>query len=142
LNPALPVADIKTVDDLAAASLKARRFALTWFLAFAGAELVLALIGVYGVVSQWTVERWREFGVRIALGARRSDIVSMVMRQGLGAILVGIAIGVAGGALLTCRRAAQRASIRWTSYASTSIDWGILSSYCLGQIFDKGRSRA
>jgi predicted permease len=101
LNPALPVADIKTVDDLTAASLKPRRFALTWFLAFAGAALVLAVIGVYGVMSQGTVERWREFGVRLALGAQRHDIVSMVMRQGLGAILVGIAIGVAGGALLT-----------------------------------------
>jgi putative ABC transport system permease protein len=89
------------MDDLTAASLKPRRFALTWLVAFAGAALLLALIGVYGVMNQSTVERWREFGVRMALGAQPRDIVSMVLRQGLSSTVAGIAVGIAGGALLT-----------------------------------------
>ncbi|HZS60469.1 MAG TPA: ABC transporter permease [Gemmatimonadaceae bacterium] len=101
LNPALPIADLKTMDDLTATSLKPRRFALTWLLAFAGAALLLALIGVYGVINQSTIERWNEFGVRMALGAQARDIVSMVLRQGITSTTIGIAIGIAGGALLT-----------------------------------------
>jgi ABC-type antimicrobial peptide transport system permease subunit len=71
------------------------------FISFSLAALVLAIIGVYGVISQGTTERQREFGVRIALGAQRRDIIAMVMRQGLASAGLGIAIGLAGSALVT-----------------------------------------
>ena len=101
LNPELPIAGIETLDELAATSLTSRRFTLTLFVCFALTALVLALIGVYGVVSQSTAERWREFGVRVALGARGADIIGLVMRQGFASAGIGIAIGVAGSAVLT-----------------------------------------
>lgn len=101
LNPALPIAGMETLEELASASIKPRRFTLTLFVSFSLAALVLAVIGVYGVMSQGTAERRREFGVRIALGAQRRDIVRMVMRQGFTFAGIGIAFGVAGSATLT-----------------------------------------
>ena len=105
LNPALPIADMQTMDDLTAVSLEPRRFALSLFLCFSVAALVLAGIGVYSVINQATVERVREFGVRTALGAQPRDIVRMVMRQGFVSAGTGVAFGVAGaGALTTLMR--------------------------------------
>ena len=101
LNPALPIADLETMDDLTAVSLKPRRFALTLFVCFSVAALVLAVIGVYSVINQATAERVREFGVRTALGAQRRDIVRMVMRQGFVSAGTGVALGIAGAAALT-----------------------------------------
>lgn len=101
LNPELPIAGLETLDELASISLTPRRFTLTLFVSFALAALMLALIGVYGVISQSTAERWRELGVRIALGAQGRDIIGMVMRQGLASAGSSIAIGVAGSAALT-----------------------------------------
>ena len=101
LNPALPIAGMETLEELASTSIKPRRFTLTLFVSFSLAALLLAVIGVYGVMSQGTAERRREFGVRIALGAQRRDIVRMVMRQGFTFAGIGIAFGVAGSAALT-----------------------------------------
>jgi putative ABC transport system permease protein len=101
LNPALPIADMQTMDDLTAVSLEPRRFALSLFLCFSAAALVLAGIGVYSVINQATVERVREFGVRTALGAQRRDILRMVMRQGFVSAGTGVAFGIAGAAALT-----------------------------------------
>jgi putative ABC transport system permease protein len=101
LNPALPIADLETMDDLTAVSLKPRRFALTLFVCFSVAALVLAVIGVYSVINQATTERVREFGVRTALGAQRRDIVRMVMRQGFVSAGTGVGLGIAGAAALT-----------------------------------------
>lgn len=101
LNPALPLTDMMTLDDLVASSLMPRRFTLLLFVAFSLAAVVLAVVGVYGVISQSTTERSKEFGVRIALGAQSYDIVSLAMRQGIRSTVLGIAIGVAGAAALT-----------------------------------------
>ena len=83
--------------QLVAASEAERRFALTLFEAFGLAALVLAAIGIYGVLSGSVTERTREIGVRAALGASRRTIVSLVLRQALALTAIGIAIGVAGG---------------------------------------------
>jgi putative ABC transport system permease protein len=101
LNPALPLAGIETLDELVATSLEPRRFTLGLFLGFSVAALVLAVVGVYGVMSQSTTERWREFGVRLALGARPGDVTGLVMRQGATSAGWGIALGLAGAAVLT-----------------------------------------
>jgi putative ABC transport system permease protein len=96
LNPALPLSSIETLDDLVAASLKPRQFTLSLFVAFAACALLLAVVGVYAVISQRTAERWQELAVRIALGAQARDVVSMTMRQGLVPVAAGVAIGLAG----------------------------------------------
>jgi len=87
---------VSTMDELLAASASERRFALIVFESFAVAALVLAAAGLYGVLSGSVAERTREFGVRLALGASRENILSLVVRQGLILTGLGIAIGLAG----------------------------------------------
>ena len=96
LAPAVPIAGTPALEEIEAESLKPRRFTLLLFVSFAAAALLLAMVGVYGVLSQATAERAREFGVRIALGAGRRDIIGLVMRQGFASAAIGIAAGLAG----------------------------------------------
>jgi putative ABC transport system permease protein len=88
-----------TMNHLVAASAAERRFALTLFEMFSAAALVLAAIGLYGVVSAIVGERTREIGIRSALGATQNSILTLVIRQGMILALFGIAIGVTAGAV-------------------------------------------
>jgi predicted permease len=99
VNKDQPIVRIATMGQLVAASAAERRFALTLFEMFSLSALVLAAIGLYGVLSAIVSERTREIGVRSALGASRSSILALVVRQGMMLALMGIAIGVAGGAV-------------------------------------------
>jgi putative ABC transport system permease protein len=101
LNPALPLSAIETMDALLDESLRGRRFMLTLLGAFSLAALVLAAMGIYGVMSQETTERTREIGVRVALGARPDDVLAMVMRRAAVTTVAGIIIGVAGATAVT-----------------------------------------
>jgi putative ABC transport system permease protein len=98
LNSAMPVEDPTTLDARLDESLRTRRFQLAMLVTFAVAALVLAAVGVYGVVSHATAERTHEIGVRIALGAQAGSIVSTVMRAGLVLVGVGVLLGVIGAA--------------------------------------------
>jgi predicted permease len=94
----------RTMEQLASASLDRQRFLLLLFGIFAGLALLLACIGIYGVLAYLTGQRVPEIGVRIALGASASDVVWLVLRQSLAMIFAGVAVGVfaalAGGHLL------------------------------------------
>ena len=94
----VPITRVATMDDLIAASEAQRHFALVVFEAFALAALMLAAIGIYGILSGNVTERMREIGVRSALGASRGDILGLVVRQGMMLTAVGAVIGVAGAA--------------------------------------------
>jgi predicted permease len=85
---------VQTLEDLATASLSRQRFLSLLFAIFAGVALLLACIGLYGVLAYLTGERVSEFGVRIALGASASDVVRLVLRQSFSMIVVGVASGL------------------------------------------------
>jgi predicted permease len=94
-----PVVRVATMEELVAASAAERRFALILFQAFAVTALVLAGIGLYGVISGSVTERTREIGVRAALGASRASILALVLCQGMTLTGLGIAIGLTGAVL-------------------------------------------
>ena len=96
IDPDLPVYGIAGMDQLMADSLASRRFVMLVLSLFASLSLVLASVGIYGVMSFGTHQRLPEFAVRMAIGAKRGDILTMVLRQGLSLALFGIGIGILG----------------------------------------------
>jgi predicted permease len=101
VEPNQPVQNIQNVADLVSQSVATRRYTLVLVGAFAVVGLLLAAVGVYGVISYATSQRAREFGIRIALGATRGRVVSHVLRASAVLTAFGSVVGVAGSLLLT-----------------------------------------
>ena len=101
LDPLIPLYDVRTMQAALDHTLAARRITDTLLLAFALAALLLAAIGIYGVVSINVTARVQEFGVRLALGAQTRDLLEMVLRQGAVLAGTGVAIGLVGAFWLT-----------------------------------------
>ena len=96
-----PVAGITSMDDLLSRSVTARRFNMTLLGIFGAVALLLAAVGIYGVMAYSVAQRSHEIGIRMALGAGRSNILTMVLKQGLALALAGLGIGLAAAMLLT-----------------------------------------
>jgi putative ABC transport system permease protein len=96
LDPDLPLADVTTLEQRKAVSLARPRVTAAVLGCFALAALVLAAIGIYGVVAYGVVQRTRELGIRMALGAGGGALLRMVIRQGMTPVLAGLALGLAG----------------------------------------------
>ena len=101
LDPALPLFEITTLEETVAASVATERFLLALLGVFALVALVLASVGILGVVSYATMRRKREIGIRVALGAERSSIVSLVLRRGMAPVITGILLGILSSLLLS-----------------------------------------
>jgi len=101
IDPTQPVYQVRTIEQALSDSIAPRRFNLFLLGAFATAAVLLALIGIYGVIAYAVVQRTHEIGVRIALGAGVSEVTGMVLRQGLSIALVGIAVGLLAAQALT-----------------------------------------
>ncbi|HEU4933378.1 MAG TPA: ABC transporter permease [Pyrinomonadaceae bacterium] len=97
----LPVTRVETMSDVAASSFAARRFNMSLLSLFAGLALLLAAIGIYGVMSNAVTQRTQEIGIRLALGASAIDVLKLIIRNGLSLVIVGVGIGLAGAFALT-----------------------------------------
>lgn len=97
----LAVAHIRSMDQVRAAATADSNFNMTLFNVFAGIAMLLAAIGIFGVMSYSVQERTQEIGVLIALGARPRDVLGMVIRQGMRLALIGVVIGLVGASALT-----------------------------------------
>jgi putative ABC transport system permease protein len=93
LEPDLSIGTIRTMDALLGRRLVQPRFDMSLLGVFAGAAMLLALVGVYGVVSQGVIDRNHEIGIRVSLGARSAQVVSLVMREGVGLAMAGLVLG-------------------------------------------------
>jgi predicted permease len=98
LDPALPVSDVLTMQQILGKTTANQNLSATLVLAFAGLSLLLAGVGLYGVLSYLVTQRVSEIGIRMALGAQRSEVLRIVMLDGLRPVALGLAIGLAGGA--------------------------------------------
>ena len=101
VSPTTPLIDVRTMDDIVAESLSPQRFNMLLLAVFAGLALMLAAVGLYSVVAYATRQRVKEIGIRMALGADRSDVLQGVVLDGLRPTLLGIAIGVAAAVSLS-----------------------------------------
>ena len=98
LDPSIPVYDVLTMEQILGKSTASQNLSATLLLAFAALSLLLAAIGLYGVLSYLVTQRLTEIGIRIALGAQKSEILRMVLLDGLRPVFIGLGLGLAGGA--------------------------------------------
>jgi len=101
IDPNLPVFNIQTMNDAVDAAIGNERLTMVLLIGFAALALLMAAIGVFGVTAYSVSQRTHELGIRMALGANRGNVMALVLRQEMGACLIGIAVGVIGAALLS-----------------------------------------
>jgi putative ABC transport system permease protein len=95
IDPDQPLQDVMSMDDVLNDSLSQQRFSMILLATFAGLALLLATIGIYGVIAYSVSKRTHEIGVRVALGAQRTDILKLVVGEGILLVVIGIGIGIA-----------------------------------------------
>jgi ABC-type antimicrobial peptide transport system permease subunit len=96
VDPELPIYDLKTMEARLEESMQGRRSPMILLALFAGISLLLAALGVYGVLAFAVGQRTQELGIRMALGANRGSILGLILRQGVGLVALGVVLGLAG----------------------------------------------
>jgi putative ABC transport system permease protein len=128
----IPMARVRTLQDLVDASMGQRRLSAILIGVFAGIALLLASIGIYGVMSYTVARRTRELGLRVALGAPRAGVLSLVLRQGAGLVAIGVGIGLAGAFGLSKLIASQLYSVTPTDPVTFASVTGLLAAVAVG----------
>jgi putative ABC transport system permease protein len=142
IDPNLPVFDAKTMEQRVSESLARRRFAMVALGLFAAVAMTLAMVGIYGVMAYLVTERTHEIGIRMALGAKQSDVLSMVMSRGLKLAGSGLAIGLGGAWLATRAMASLLFGVSATdpmTFVAISL---VLTGVALGACFVPARRAA
>jgi putative ABC transport system permease protein len=130
-----PVWSIRTMEEMTAASVMRRQLIMTLLTLFAGIALLLAAVGIYGVISYWVTQRSHEIGIRVAIGASRLDVLKMVMGQSLSVVLLGVAAGLGGAIVLTRLMATLLFDVSaldvptFATYSAGLILVGLIASY-------------
>ncbi|HJT66917.1 MAG TPA: ABC transporter permease [Pyrinomonadaceae bacterium] len=118
LDPNAAIANVNTMDQLVAQSVAQRRFGMFLVSVFAVLALVLAVVGIYGVVSYSVAQRTNEIGVRMALGASATDVLKMILKNGMTLALIGVGVGLAGAFAVTRLMAAVLFDVKPTDLAT------------------------
>ncbi len=135
VDPDQPVANVRTMEDVLSASVTQPRFRTLLLGLFAIIALTLAGIGVYGLLAHGVAQRFNEFGVRMALGASPSDVLRLVLAEGVALALTGVGCGVAGAALAVrvlgtvLFGVSQWDPIAWTAAVGTLLAVSLLASW-------------
>jgi putative ABC transport system permease protein len=129
-----PMYGVRTMEQIITQSMAERRFTMLLLIIFASTALVLAAVGIYGVMSYAVGRRTHELGVRMALGASRQTVLTIVLRQGMTLALEGAILGLAGALMLTRFMAGLLFGVRpadpWTLIAVTLLLGGIALAAC------------
>ena len=131
VDPGLPIANINTLDQLVDNSVGQRKLSMILLGVFSGIALLLASIGIYGVMSYSVAQRSRELGIRMALGAERGRVLRLVVGQGMGLAVLGVAIGLVAAFALTRLLASQLYGVGATDPATFGAVAGLLVGVAL-----------
>ncbi len=120
IDPEVPVIDVMTMGDVVGLSIASQRFTMMLLEVFAGLALLLAAVGIYSVLTYSVRRRLREIGIRLALGARRVDVLRMVLAEGLRPTLIGVVIGIAAALAMSRLLASVVFGVKTTDMATFS----------------------
>ena len=134
VDPQVAITDVRTMPEVMALSTGRARFYLTLLSVFAAVALVLAVSGIYGVLSYAVAQRTREFGIRSALGSTTGTTLALVTREGLRLIAIGVALGLIGSIAVTRLLAAMLYGVSpldrgtWAATTVTLVTVGLLAT--------------
>lgn len=139
IDPDQPIYSVRTMDEIRAESVAPERLNLTLLSIFAGIALVLAIVGIYGVMSYSVTQRTHEIGIRMAIGAQPSDVFKMVMGQGMMLALIGVVLGLVGAFGLTRLMATMLFGVEPTDPATFAAIAILLTGVALVACYIPGR---
>jgi putative ABC transport system permease protein len=142
VDPTLPITNIQSLDQIVSLSLAQDRFNTVLLGLFAGLGLVLAVIGIYGVVAYSVMQRTREIGIRVALGASSGEVLKLVVAQGMLPVFLGVAIGLGGAFALTRLLSSFLFGVTTTDTATFLVTAVLLTGVALVACFVPARKAA